>query len=100
MGPISPDKLELGNLNQQLKNVDAEIQDCQNKLERMKKRIPLTIFICVVFALVFPFLPGSRGRRPMIETMEYTEAIVFLAIVFSIIYPISYLIKNNKLQKK
>jgi len=66
----------------------------------MKKRIPLGILIGVVFALLFPYLPGRRGRRPMIETWEYSNAVIFSAVIFAIVYPIGYVIGKNKLEKK
>ena len=76
------------------------MSDCQNKLDRMKKRIPLGILICIALAFLFPYLPGRRGRRPMIETWDYNNAVIFSAVIFAIIYPIGYTIGKNKLEKK
>ncbi|QSS96686.1 hypothetical protein [Psychroflexus sp. ALD_RP9] len=86
--------------NNQIENVDYEIQRCQNKLVRIKKMIPLGILIGIVFSLLFPYLPGRRGRRPMIETWEYQNAVIFSAIIFIVAYLIGYLFKKDKLEKK
>ena len=74
--------------------------DCRNKLDRMKKRIPLGILIGFIFSFLFPYLPGRRGRRPMIETWDYHNAVIFSAIIFAILYPIGYSMGKNKLEKK
>lgn len=74
--------------------------DCRNKLDRMKKRIPLGILMGIVFSFLFPYLPGRRGRRPMIETWDYHNAVIFSAIIFAIIYPIGYSMGKNKIEKK
>lgn len=92
--------LDLEDLNQKIRNVDSEMSNCQYKLDRIKKRIPFGILIGVVFAFLFPYLPGRRGRRPMIETWEYSNAVIFSAVIFAIIYPIGYVIGKNKLEKK
>lgn len=80
--------------------VEFEISSCQNKLNNMKKRIPWAILMGVLFALLFPFLPGSRGSRPIIENWEYHHALLFCAIIFVVVYPIAYTIGKTKLEKK
>ncbi|PXX30689.1 hypothetical protein C7972_102318 [Arenibacter sp. ARW7G5Y1] len=35
----------------------------------------------------------------MIETWEYSNAVLFSAVIFIIIYPIGYVIGKNKLEK-
>jgi len=90
----------LENWNDHIRNVDSEILNCRNKLDKMKKRIPLGIIIGIAFSLLFPYLPGKRGRRPMIETWEYHNAVIFSAIIFIIIYPIGYTMGKSKLEKK
>jgi len=62
--------------------------------------IPLGILIGIAFSFLFPYLPGSRGRRPMIEAWEYQNAVIFSAIIFIIAYSIGYLLKKEKLEKK
>lgn len=52
------------------------------------------------FAILFPFLPGRRGRRPMIENWEYDNAVIFSTIIFVIIYPIAYTMGENQTEKK
>lgn len=83
-----------------VQEVDSEILGCQHKLDRMEKQIPWAILGGIGFSLVFPFLPGRRGRKPMIENWEYPNAVLFSAIIFAIIYPIGYSIGKNKTEKK
>ena len=66
----------------------------------MKKQIPIRILIGVIFAFLFPYLPGRSGRRPMIETWEYSNAVIFSAVIFAIIYSIGYSIGKSKLEKQ
>ncbi|MCR8668055.1 hypothetical protein NO995_10205 [Aestuariibaculum sp. M13] len=66
----------------------------------MKKRIPLGILIGIGFSFLFPYLPGKHGRRPLIETWDYHNAVIFGAVIFAVIYPIGYSIGKNKLEKK
>lgn len=85
---------------EQIRNVESEILNCKNKLGRMKKRIPLAILGGIGFALLFPFMPGLRGRRPMIENWEYDNAVIFSAVIFAIVYPIAYTMGKNQTEKK
>jgi hypothetical protein len=66
----------------------------------MKKRIPWAILGGIGFALLFPFLPGRRGRRPMIENWEYHNAVIFSAVIFAIVYPIGFTMGKNQTEKK
>ncbi|MGY0393280.1 hypothetical protein ACW5R3_12065 [Bizionia sp. KMM 8389] len=87
-------------IKDRIKNVESEMLDCRKKLDRMKKRIPLGIILGLGFSLLFPYLPGKRGRSPMIETWEYQNAVLFSAAFYAITYPIGYSIGKNKLEKK
>ena len=62
--------------------------------------IPLGILIGIAFSFLFPYLPGRRGRSPMIETWEYHNAVLFSAVIFAIVYPIGYAMRKSKLEKK
>jgi len=86
--------------NNKIENVDSEMQSCQNKLVRIKKMIPIGILIGIAFSFLFPYLPGRRGRSPMIETWEYHNAVLFSAAIFAIVYPIGYAMRKSKLEKK
>ncbi|MFS4456821.1 hypothetical protein [Maribacter sp. 2304DJ31-5] len=66
----------------------------------MKKRIPWGILGGIAFVFIFPFLPGRRGRRPMIESWEYHNVVIFSAILYVIVYPIGYVIGKNKIEKR
>ena len=86
-------------LNDQIKIVEAEILECRNKLNRKKKRIPLLIFIGIALSFIFPYLPGRRGRRPMIEFWEYHYAVLFCAVIIASVLAISYSMDKTKLEK-
>lgn len=86
--------------DKEIENINAEIINYQDKLKRMQKKIPWGIFGGFVFSFLFPFIPGRRGRRPMIENWEYQNAVLFCAIIYIIIYPIGYIMGKNKAEKK
>jgi len=86
--------------NNQIENIDSEINNCQNKLKRLRKKVPWGILGRIVFSFLFPFIPGRRGRRPMIESWDYHNAVMFCALVYVIVYPIGYTMGKNKLEKR
>lgn len=86
--------------DKEIENINAEIRNCQDKLKRMQKKIPWGILGGIIFSFLFPFIPGLRGRRPMIENWEYQNAVLFCAIIYIIIYPIGYTKGKNKAEKK
>jgi len=90
----------LKEIKERIKNVESEMLDCRNKLNQMKKRIPLGILIGIGLSFLFPYLPGRHGERPMIETWGYHNAVIFCAIIITIVYPIGYIIGKNKIEKK
>ncbi|XLS30834.1 hypothetical protein ACJD0Z_08370 [Flavobacteriaceae bacterium M23B6Z8] len=65
----------------------------------MKKQIPLAILGGIGFALLFPFLPGRRGRGPMIENWECVNAVIFCAALFAITYPIAFTMRKKQTEK-
>lgn len=87
-------------LNDKIKSVESEILDCRDRLERMKKRVPLGILTGIGFSLLYPYLPRRHGGKPMIETWNYHGAVLFSAVIFAIVYSIGYSMGKNKLEKK
>ena len=66
----------------------------------MKKRIPIGILIGIAMSLIFPFLPRKHGRQPLIETWEYSHAVLYIAVIVAIFYPISYAMGKEKIEKE
>ncbi|WP_420574001.1 hypothetical protein [Kordia sp.] len=87
-------------LNDEIKNIESEMLECRNALIRMKKRIPLGILACIGFCFIFPYLPGRRGRKPMIETWGYQNAVLFGVVIFPIVCAVCYIMAKSKLEKK
>lgn len=86
-------------LKDRIKTINAEMLKCQHKLDRMKKLIPLALLVGIIFSFTLPFIP-TRGRKPMTETWVYTNAVIFSAFLYAIIYPASYIIGKQRLKKK
>ncbi len=88
------------NPSERLKKLENEIKRSQNKIEKLKKGIPLFIFIGIVFSLAYPYIPGRRGRGPLAETMGYEYSVIFSAIVFIVVVPVGYYMVKKDLGKK
>ena len=83
-----------------VEEVTFEISETKRKLEELPKRVVKEIIFLTVVAIIFPFLPGRRGRKPMIENWEYSNALVFISILFAIVYLISYFWRKDKLERR
>jgi hypothetical protein len=82
----------------EIEEINSKILKAENLIKKLKKNIPFAIGGGLIFSFIFPYIPGRRGRKPMIETWEYTNAVIFSLILFFTIYLCSYfyLIDNNK----
>ena len=89
----------IGEINS-LEDVKLEISKTKNRLSNLPKNIPKEVFMLVGFAVVFPFIPGKRGRKPIIENWEYSHSLIFVSIIFTIIYIITYHWRKDKLEKR
>ncbi len=87
-------------IHQRINHVNAEMSRYQNQLYGMKKRIPVLILIGTVFAFLFPYLPGRYGRPAMVDTWGYSNAVIFNAVIFAIVYLIGYSMRKNEIEKK
>jgi len=62
--------------------------------------IPISIIVGILYSIYSPYLPGRKGRPPMIERMEYSDAVLQSAFIFFSILLISfYLIISRKRNK-
>ncbi len=65
--------------------------------------IPISIVVGVAYSFYSPYLPGRRGRPPMIERMEYSDAVFQSAFIFFSILLISFYFiisrKKNKINE-
>ncbi len=77
-----------------------EYNDCSKEITKLKKKIPFFIGVVLVLPFFHPYIPGRWGRPPLIERMEYHEAVIFGFIVMSITLSIFYSWKMDKLKKK
>lgn len=83
-----------------LNDIKFEIKISEKRLINMPKKVLKEILGLIVLAIIFPFLPGKRGRKPMVENWEYDYALIFVAILFFIIYLITYYWRKEKLEKR
>jgi hypothetical protein len=69
-----------------------------NKIYRIN--IPLSIILGIFYSFYYPYIPRRGGKPPMIEEMEYSEAVIQSGIIFFVILSISfYIIISNKKKK-
>jgi len=76
---------------------DDEIETIRYKFFRkldlgLRWSLPIFGLMC----LVMPYLPGRRGKPPMIERMDYTDAVIMCAVVFTLAIGISWIWQNHK----
>lgn len=83
-----------------LKDVNFELSETRRRLNDLPKRAVKEIFILVGLALLFPFIPGKRGRKPMVDNWEYSHALIFVTILFTVTYIIAYYWRKDKLKKR
>ena len=62
--------------------------------------IPISIILGIIYSVYSPYLPGRRGRSPMIERMEYSDAILQSAFIFFSILFVSFFFLISKKKKK
>jgi len=62
----------------------------------IKWGLPLLALMC----LVMPYLPGRRGRGPLIERMDYADAVIMYTVILVVAVGISLLWQNDKLNKE
>lgn len=88
------------NPSERLKKLENEIERSQNKIDKMKKGIPLFIIIGIIFTFAYPYIPGRRGRDPLVESMGYEYSVIFSAIMFIALVPVGYYMAKKDLEKK
>lgn len=76
-----------------------EYDQCLADISKLKKRIPYYIGVAFILPFLFPFLPGRRGRVPLIDRMEYHEAVIFGFVIMAITLSIAYGFKKENLKK-
>lgn len=76
--------------------VESEILSTEQELKNLPKRVIREVLLLTGLAIIFPFLPGRRGRRPMIENWDYEYALIFVVVIFVF----TYLLIHSFMEKK
>ncbi|MFH4966547.1 hypothetical protein V8G69_16215 [Gaetbulibacter sp. M235] len=80
--------------------VNFEIETYEKKIKKLKKNAPFAIIGGILLSLIYPYLPRRYGRKPLIEQMEYFNAVLFMGVIYFIIYAISYFYLIDKYKKE
>ncbi len=84
-----------------MSEIEKELDKKKNALNRIYKfNVPISIVIGVLYSFIYPYIPRKGGRPPMIEEMEYIDAITETAILFFILLFFSMYFIINKKKKK
>lgn len=81
-------------------DIDSKILKGERVIKKLKKNRPFAIGGGVVLSLIYPYIPGRHGRKPMIETWDYANAVGFMLVLYFAIYLISYVYLMDKNKKK
>ena len=81
-------------------DIDSKILKGERVIKKLKKNRPFAIGGVVAFSLIHPYIPGRHGRKPMIETWDYANAVGFMLVLYFAIYLISYVYLMDKNKKK
>ena len=66
---------------------DAEIETIKLKMnQKFDNGMIGSLIILSFFSFIAPYIPGRRNGKPMVETMPYWDAVLFVAIVFVFIF--------------
>ncbi len=80
---------------------DDEISQIKTKLnKKFDKALVVTLLFSPIFCLVVPYLPGKRGRKRMIDRMEYDEAVLQFAIIWLLVLIGVWIWNNYKVNKQ
>ncbi|MEL7271659.1 MAG: hypothetical protein AAGL34_18945 [Bacteroidota bacterium] len=83
-----------------MEEATLELANAERKLKDLPKKVFKEVLILTGVAILFPFLPGKRGREPMIKSWEYDDALIFTSSIFGLTYIIGYFWRKEKLQKR
>lgn len=83
-----------------LEEAEFEILSVEKKLKNLPKKVIREVLLLTGLAIIFPFLPGRGGRRPMIENWDYQDALIFVVIIFVITYLLFHSWRKNKMNKR
>ena len=83
---------------------DEELALIKEKLhEKNEKSIIYALLIAPVIWLIVPYLPGRRGRPSMVERMDYQDAVLLVAVLFTgallLVYIRNYIRANRTFKK-
>jgi Na+/melibiose symporter-like transporter len=91
---------EMNKNKDEISKVDFEIEKYKKKIIKLKKNAPFAIIGGLLFCFIYPYLPRRYGRKPLIEQMEYFNAVLFIGVIYFIIYAISYFYLIDKYKKE
>ena len=63
------------------KFTDSEIELIKDKMNhKFERAMIITILLSPIVCLIMPYIPGRRGRGPMIDRMPYWDAVLQMSI--------------------
>lgn len=84
-----------------MSKIDKELDKKKKALKRIYKfTIPIAIIGGLVYSFAYPYLPRKNGRKPIIEEMEYYDAVIQNAVLFFFLLFISMYYVIHKKKKK
>ena len=73
-----------------IEEIDSKILKSEKFIKKFKKNVPFAVIGGLFFSFGYPYVPSGRGGKPLIETMEYTDAVIYMLVLYFVIYLISY----------
>ena len=79
--------------------INSEIDTLEKKVAKFKSRTPYAIIVGVLFSFIYPYVPRKYGGKTMVEDWDYLNAVFFMAVMYFVIYVISYYYVADKNRK-
>lgn len=85
---------------EKIKLAENEITAELNNFKAAKKKFLYGAIGLIPLLFIYPYLSVRLGSKPLIEQMEYADALIFILAIWTIILPISFFWIKNKHEKK
>ena len=91
-----------------MENNAQQISEINSKIEKLKKKlkfyytrsIPFSIVVVTAYSFIEPNIPKKSGRKSIIKPLEYSDAVVYNAVLFFIILTVSFYFIIQKQRRK